>query len=109
MINISKTGLAVDIENGFKREDIINKYSTDAVKLNNSDVTRILQQTGLKIRKFRKPKFKIMDEVVPLPMETSAAIEIKETAEQGNKSLVDYSGEFSKDVTGKENNNNNNN
>ena len=104
MINISKANLAVDIENGFKREDIIEKYSTDTVRLNNSDITKILQQTGLKIRKFRKPKFKIVEEPVALPMKTADAIEIKETAEQGNKSLVDFSGEYSKDVTGKNNN-----
>lgn len=108
MISISKASLAVDIENGFKREDIINKYSTDDVKLNNSDITRLLQQTGLKIRKFRKPKFKIVEEPVPLPMKIADAIEIKEIAEQGNPALVDLSGEFSSEITGENNNKTNN-
>jgi len=107
MINISKASLAVDIENGFKREDIIAKYSTDTVKLNNSDITRLLQQTGLKIRKFRKPKFKIVEEPVALPMKTADAIEIKEIAEQGSP-LVDLSGEFSPEITGENNNKTNN-
>lgn len=108
MISINKANLAVDIENGFKREDIIDKYSTETVKLNNSDVTRILQQTGLKIRKFRKPKFQIIDEPAVLPMETTDAIEIKETAEKGNIALVDFSGEFKLGNKEEENNKNNN-
>ena len=83
MINISKASLFVDIENGFKRDQIIEKYSTDTVKLTNGDVTKILQQTGSRIKKYHRPKFQIIDNV-PLPMNTNEAVSIKETAEKGS-------------------------
>lgn len=95
MINISKKTLAADIEAGMKREGIIEKYSTEHYKLTNGDVTSILHSAGLRIRKFKRPVFKIIDDV-ELPLDPTIAKEVKEIAEQGNP-LVDLSGEFNID------------
>jgi len=92
MINISKKQLEKDIQGGMKREEIIERYSTESYKLTSGDVTRILKTAGLKIRKFKRPVFKIIDDV-ELPLDPTVAIQVKEIAEKGNP-LVDLSGEF---------------
>lgn len=87
MINISKANLEKDIQDGMKRDGIIEKYSTDTVKLTNSDVTKILKATGLKIRKFQRPKFAIVNDA-ELPLDPTIAREVKVEAEKGNSDLT---------------------
>lgn len=94
MVNISKVSLEKDIQDGMKREGIIEKYSTETVKLSNADVTKILKATGLKIRKFQRPKFAIVNDV-ELPLDPTIAKEVKEEAEKGNTALVSNENESS--------------
>lgn len=104
MINISKSELAKDINAGMKREGIIEKYSTDKVKLTNGDVTKILKSAGLKIRKFKKPTFKVVDDTANfLVADADLAASIKNEAEQGN-TQVGF--EVTTEVVEEENNNN---
>ena len=84
-VKISKSGLTIDVKAGLKREDIMKKYSTETVKLTNSDVTALLKQCGLKIRKFKRPNFEIIEDLT-VPYN---AIEVKKEAEMGNQLLVD--------------------
>lgn len=88
MIKISKADLEIDIKNGMKKDQLLSKYSTDTIKLTNSDMTKILKQTGLKIRKFQKPKFQIIDQA-PLPGDIQENQDIIGEASKGNSILAE--------------------
>jgi len=96
---ISRANITKDVNAGMKREEIIAKYSTDAVKLTNSDVTKILKSLGLTIRKFSKPRYEIIDDqLIVLGVDEARAV--KAEAEEGNNMPM-------REVTEAENNTNN--
>jgi beta-lactam-binding protein with PASTA domain len=53
---ISKSELTNMVNNGAKKEEISSYYG-----LNNAQTTKLLQSAGLKIRKFHKPSFTLVD------------------------------------------------
>lgn len=53
---ISKAELTFLVNEGKKKEEIASYYG-----LNNAQTTKLLQSAGLKIRKFHKPSFMLVD------------------------------------------------
>lgn len=53
---ISKAELTSLVNEGKKKEEIASYYG-----LNNAQTTKLLQSAGLKIRKFHKPSFMLVD------------------------------------------------
>lgn len=97
MIKISKVALTQDVNNGLKREQIIAKYSEGDTKLPNSVLTTMLKECGLKIKKTRKPKFILVDNV-ELPGNTTELKEIADTAKIGNESLIEESAKVNSEL-----------
>lgn len=54
--NISKAELTTLVNDGKKKEEIASYYG-----LNNAQTTNLLKSAGLKIRKFHKPVFVLVD------------------------------------------------
>ena len=58
-IQISKPDLAQKIEEGWKKDALAAHYGLPMAQM-----TKVLQASGLKIRKFHAPKFELVDEVM---------------------------------------------
>lgn len=66
-VQISYTDLKQKINAGWKKEQLSIHYG-----LPQAQITRVLQQTGLQIRKFHRPKFElIMDDAIEIAPEVS--------------------------------------
>ncbi len=66
MVTINKVQLIDDVNSGLSKEALRLKYSTETVKLSNNDVTKMLKQTGLRLKRTVKPKFQIIEETASL-------------------------------------------
>jgi hypothetical protein len=72
-VQISKSVLAKQVEDGLKKEDLMAHYG-----LNAAQMTKVLQAAGLKIRKFHVPAFELIDDVVE---EVAEVVETSTTVE----------------------------
>lgn len=75
---IKKSELKADIDAGMKREALAAKYTNG----NNSELTRLLKQAELKIRKFKNPSF-VLENDLENPVENSNFTSEQEDAMQG--------------------------
>ena len=79
---IKKSELKADIDAGMKREALAAKYTNG----NNSELTRLLKQAELKIRKFKNPSFVLENDLendLENPVENSNFTSEQEDAMQG--------------------------
>lgn len=71
-VKITKSDFTEKVNQGWKREQLQEHYG-----IKSSDVTAILKQLGLRIRKFHKPRFELVDDEV----ETTSDAEVTKEEE----------------------------
>ncbi len=77
-IQIKKSTLAKQVEDGMKKDALAEHYG---VKV--AEMTRILKQAGLKIRKFHTPSYELVDDTEEVTEEViEQAEEVLETTEE---------------------------
>lgn len=69
-VQITKADLAAKVEAGWKKKALANHYGLPVMQM-----TKVLQQAGLTIRKFHEPKFVLIDEVAEVAQEAADANE----------------------------------
>lgn len=64
-VRITKSDLTQKVEEGWKKDQLAQHYG-----LPMSQMTKVLQQAGLQIRKFHRPKFELVDDTVEVQSES---------------------------------------
>lgn len=76
-VQIVKSVFTQQVNEGWKREQLAEHYG-----ISPADVSRALKQLGLKIRKFHKPKFILVDEEGTEVQEIAGEVQAKEKIEE---------------------------
>jgi hypothetical protein len=76
-VEISKKDLAEKIEAGWKKKELADHFGLPMMQM-----TKVLQQAGLQIRKFHAPKFVLNDDVAEVAQEVVEAINVVDAMEE---------------------------
>ena len=77
-VKITKSDFTEKVNQGWKREQLQEHYG-----IKSSDVTAILKQLGLKIRKFHKPRFELVDDEVETIDHTVSSQDVENNPDAG--------------------------